>query len=147
ALRTGEIDVASWHGRPQDVFDRGGVRVLFDDYDVWKTVGGATPYYTREDFIKKNPEAVRGFVNAITRANNWINANREEAKKIQAKRTGVKPEQVQVLYYAPDGIIKEDSIQQWIDIMLDYGEIKEPIDPKLVFTNEFNRFYNEKSEK
>jgi ABC-type nitrate/sulfonate/bicarbonate transport system substrate-binding protein len=142
-LRTGEVDVVGYHGHPLDVFERGGVRVLFDDYDVWENVGGATPFYAREDFIEKNPEAVRRFTKAIARANNWVNEHEEDAKAIQAKRLGLEQNQVTVMYQAPDGVIKDDSIQLWIDVLTEYGELTTPIIAGQVYTNDFNDFAKE----
>ncbi|HWR57070.1 MAG TPA: ABC transporter substrate-binding protein [Negativicutes bacterium] len=140
ALRTGVVDVVGFHGHQLDVFAKGGVRVLFDDYDVWGTVGGATPWYFREDFIEKNPEAIRRFVSAHAKAGNWVNEHREEAKKIQAEWTKVPVESVIVQNFAKDGIIKEDSIQLWIDELTAYGELKVGVPVKTTYTNEFNEF-------
>jgi ABC-type nitrate/sulfonate/bicarbonate transport system substrate-binding protein len=140
ALRTGEVDIVGFHGHPLSVFARGGVRVLFDDYEVWGTVGGATPFYFREDFIKDNPDAVRGFVNAYGKANNWLNEHHEEGKKIHAKRMGIEPDQVALQWRAENGVIKEDSVQMWIDLLTEYGELTKPITAEQVYTNEFNDF-------
>jgi ABC-type nitrate/sulfonate/bicarbonate transport system substrate-binding protein len=139
-LRTGQVDVIGIHGLVEEVFSPGGVRVLFDDYDVWEGVGGATPYYCRTDFIEQNPEAVRRFVSAIAKASNWANANRDEARKIQAERLKVDLDRVSSTYFAKDGIIKPETIQVWIDTLKGYGEVKADIPVENVYTNEFNEF-------
>jgi ABC-type nitrate/sulfonate/bicarbonate transport system substrate-binding protein len=138
ALLNGDIDVVGYHGHPLDVFGHGQVRVLFDDYDVWETVGGATPWYFREDFIANNPDAVRRFVAAHAKTLNWVNEHRQEAKEIIAEWHNIPVESVTIMNYAKDGIIKEDSVQVWIDILTRYGELKADVPAKSVFTNEFN---------
>ncbi|MDR3165314.1 MAG: ABC transporter substrate-binding protein [Synergistaceae bacterium] len=147
ALRTREVDVIGVHGHPYDIFERGGVKVVFDDYDVWANVGGAAPYYFREDFIKKNPDAVKAFVNAISRAAEWTNEHQQEARVFQAKRLNLEPKQVAVLYYVADGIIKPETVQMWADLLLKYGEIKKPVDISRVYTNEFNKNARDKAQK
>ena len=140
ALRAGEVDVVGFHGHPADVFDRGGVRVFFDDYDVWGTVGGACPWYFHKDFIEKDPKAVRAFVTAIAKTVNWVNENREEAKQIHADWVDMDVEKVTIMNYAKDGIIKDDSIQLWIDTLVQYGEVKSAVPLEDIYTNEFNEF-------
>ncbi|MDR1160165.1 MAG: ABC transporter substrate-binding protein, partial [Syntrophomonadaceae bacterium] len=139
-LRTGQVDVIGIHGLVEEVFSPGGVRVLFDDYDVWEGIGGATPFYFRTDFIEENPDAVRRFVSAMARAGNWANDNREEARKLHAERLGVDLGRVSSMYTAKDGIIKPESIQVWIDTLKEYGEVKADIPLETVYTNEFNEF-------
>lgn len=137
-LRSKEVDVVGFHGHPVDAFANGNLRVLFDDYDVWGTVGGATPFYFREDFIENNPETVRRFVAAHIKTSQWIKENLEEAKKIQAERVGLKPDQISYLGSRDDGIIKEESIQVWLDVLKQYNELKVDLKATDVYTNEFN---------
>jgi len=139
ALRRGEVDIAGIHDSPENILKHGGgVRVLFTDYDVWGTVGGATPSYFSENFIKEKPDVVRRYVKAMAKTINWVNANPEQAAEISARRLKVDPGIVRANYYAPDGIIKEDSVQVWIDLLKDYGEITKDIKLEDVYTNEFN---------
>ncbi|MDR2136722.1 MAG: ABC transporter substrate-binding protein [Synergistaceae bacterium] len=139
-LRNGEVDVVGFHGIPHDVFERGGIRTLFTDYDVWGELGGATPFYVREDFIARNPDAIKGFVTAMARANNWFPGHEKEALEIQAKRRKVEPIQVTVKWWEKDGIITPESIQLWVDLLLKYGDIKVSVPLEKIYTNEFNRF-------
>lgn len=139
-LRDGQVDVVGYHGHPADVFSRGSVRVLFDDYDVWGTVGGATPWYFREDFIKEKPDVVRRFVRAMSKTLDWVNANREEAIKVHADWVKIDPGKVTLMNYAEHGIIKEDSIQVWLDTLKQYGELKKEYTPSDIYTNEFNDY-------
>lgn len=138
ALRGGEVDVVGFHGHPADVFSHGGVRVLFDDYDVWGTEGGATPIYFLEKFIREKPDVVRRFVRAYAKTANWVNANREKAKEVHAKRVNLSPSKITVMNYAKDGVIKEESVAIWIRTLRYYGEVKKDVTPSEVYTNEFN---------
>ncbi|MDR0620916.1 MAG: ABC transporter substrate-binding protein [Deltaproteobacteria bacterium] len=140
ALRSGAVDVVGFHGHPLDVFNNGGVRLLFDDYDVWGHEGGATPWYFHEDFIREKPEAVRRFVAAHAKASRWINENREEAKRIHSEWTEVPFEKVTLTKFADDGVIAEQSVQLWIDILKGYGELTVDLAVSDIYTNEFNQF-------
>lgn len=71
ALRQKQIDVAFL----DDIFRlkavaRGGVRLLFSDYDLFGTFTSAS-YILTLPFIKKNPNAARKFVEATARAIDW----------------------------------------------------------------------------
>lgn len=77
ALRQGDIDVAGFHKNPGFLTARGGLKILFTDYDVFGTVGGGTPFYFSEKFIKEKPDVVRRFVKAVAKANDWADANQQ----------------------------------------------------------------------
>jgi ABC-type nitrate/sulfonate/bicarbonate transport system substrate-binding protein len=143
ALRSGEVDVVGFHGHPEAVFERGGVRKLFDDYDVWGTEGGACPWYFRNDVMAANPEAVRRFVAAIVKTNEYIDENPDEARALQAKRVDLPLQEVVTYYRVKDGIITEESIKIWADILAKYGELDKVGGSLKVtdyYTNEFNEY-------
>ncbi|MDR0620917.1 MAG: ABC transporter substrate-binding protein [Deltaproteobacteria bacterium] len=137
-LRSGEVDVVGFHGHPLGVFNNGGVRIFFDDYQVWGKDGGATPWYFHEDFIKEKPEAVRRFVAAHIKTGKWINENREEARKIQSEWADVPVEKVGIMKFTDDGIITKKSVQIWIDTLKSYGELTVDLLATDIYTNEFN---------
>jgi ABC-type nitrate/sulfonate/bicarbonate transport system substrate-binding protein len=143
ALRQGDIDIAGLHDNPNNILARGGLKILFTDYDVWGTVGGNTPSYFSIKFIKEKPDVVRRFVKVIAKTQDWINANPEKAVEITAKWADVDPKLLRANYFAPHGIIKEDSVQVWIDLLERFGEIKPGIKSQNVYTNEFNEFYKQ----
>lgn len=116
-------------------------RYLFSDYEVWGTKAGATPLYFTEKFIKEKPDVVSRFVTAMANSIRWQTEHPEEAREITAKRAKLDISQVRPRYFAPDGIIKEDSIQMWIDMLTEFGEIKPGIKPEQIYTNEFNPYY------
>jgi ABC-type nitrate/sulfonate/bicarbonate transport system substrate-binding protein len=139
ALRSGQVDVVGYHGHPAEVFKRGGLRILFSDYDIWGSTGGSCPWYFSEKFIKENPDVVRRFVRAMAKTTDWINAHQQEAIEIQAKRLNFDANKIVPMYFAEHAIIKEDTVQVWIDILKKYGEISD-FSPNDIYTNEFNDY-------
>ncbi len=145
ALKQKLVDVISLSAYPKYVYKtEPGLRHLFIDYDVWGEVGGATPLYFSDEFIKKNPDVVRRFVGAIAKTNNWINSHLDEAKEITSKDYKIPKEKINAMYYAKDGIIKDNSIQLWIEALNYYKEIKPGIKAADIYTNEFNPYYKKK---
>ena len=138
ALRQGEIDLAMMHKTSDFITEKGEFNVMFSDYDVWGTIGGNTPAYFSEKFIKEKPEVVRRFVTAVAKTNNWANANPQKAIEITAKRANVDPKTIKPGYYAKDALILEETITVWIDLLTDFNEIKPGIKPEQIYTNEFN---------
>ncbi len=138
ALSQGEIDIAGIHENPDNVLKNGDLKILFTDYDIWQEVGGATPYYFSEKFIKEHPDVVRRFVRVIAKTNNWVNANPDKAREVTAKRGKVDISTIRRSNFAADAIIKEDTVQVWIDLLVKFKEIKPGIKPEDIYTNEFN---------
>ncbi|HWR09131.1 ABC transporter substrate-binding protein [Sporomusa sp.] len=138
ALRQGDIDVAGFHKNPNFLVARGGIKVLFTDYDVFGTIGGGTPFYFSEKFIKEKPDVVKRFVKAIAKANDWADANQQQAIDITVKRANVDPKLLRTGYFAPKGIIQPETATMWIDLLKEFGEIKNDVKPEQIFTNEFN---------
>lgn len=138
ALRQGEIDLAMLHKTSDFIKEQGEFTVLFSDFDVWGTIGGATPAYFSEKFIKEKPDVVRRFVTAVAKTNNWANANPDKAIEITANRAKVDPKTIKPGYYAKDAVILEETVTVWIDLLTDFNEIKAGIKPEQIYTNEFN---------
>ncbi|MCX7745371.1 MAG: ABC transporter substrate-binding protein [Clostridia bacterium] len=137
-LRKGSVEAAGTHDDPANLLGRGGVRILFTDYDIWGDVGGQAPYFAAEDFIKENPDLVKRFVTVIGKVNKWINENQQKAIELSAKRYKVDPSKVRVNYYVSDAVIKEETVQLWIDILNGYKELKREVLAREIYTNEFN---------
>jgi ABC-type nitrate/sulfonate/bicarbonate transport system substrate-binding protein len=138
ALRQGEVDVIGVYANPKFLLEHGGLKILFTDYDVFGTIGGATPLYFSEKFIKEKPDVVKRFVQVVRKTNNWANANPQQAIDITVKRSKVDSKSLRTGHFAPDGMIKEETIQVWIDILKEYNRIKDDITPGKIYTNEFN---------
>ncbi|MDR3349552.1 MAG: ABC transporter substrate-binding protein [Acidaminococcales bacterium] len=143
ALRQNDLDLIMLHKIPAEIDKDGEFKVLFSDYDIWGTIGGATPLFFSDKFIKSNPETVRNFVAATAETLNWANANPEKAMEISAKAAGggLKGQDMTEGYYAPDGIIKEETITVWIDLLREFDEIKGDVKASDIYTNEFNPYY------
>lgn len=140
-LRKGEVEIAGTHDDPSNLLERGGVRILFTDYDIWEDVGGQAPYFAAESFINENPDLVKRFVTVIGKVNKWINENQEKAIEINAKVYNVDVSKVRVGYYVSDAVIKEETVKLWIDILNGYNDLKRNIEPSEIYTNEFNPNY------
>ncbi|HWR44952.1 ABC transporter substrate-binding protein [Sporomusa sp.] len=138
ALRQGDIDLAMMHKTTDFIKERGEFQVIFSDYDIWGTIGGATPAYFSERFIQEKPDVVKRFVTAVAKTNNWANANPEKALEITAKRADVDPKTIKPGHYAKDAVILEDTVTVWINLLTDFNEIKGGIKPEQIYTNEFN---------
>ncbi|MDR2422506.1 MAG: ABC transporter substrate-binding protein [Deltaproteobacteria bacterium] len=145
ALRQGDVDVALMHKTPEYFENNGEFRVLFSDYDIWENRGGGTPFYFHLDFIKAHPEVVRGFAAAMAKTANWASANPRLNREITARRTKTDVNSITERYYAPNAIIKEESVTVWMDLLLEYNELTQEVDLNRVYTNEFNPFYDKTS--
>ncbi|WP_158618588.1 ABC transporter substrate-binding protein [Methylomusa anaerophila] len=144
ALLSDKVDVIGLHLSPQYVQKHPDLRILFTDYDVWGERAGACPAYVSEKFIKEKPDVVKRFVAAVAKANNWVNANPDKALDIIAQELKVDKEKIQAYHYADDGIITDDSVQVWIDILNYYHDLKPGIKAKDLYTNEFNPNFKNK---
>ncbi len=143
ALRQGEVDIAGFNRLPADLKVNPEFDYLFSDYEPWGTIAGATPLYFTEKFIKEKPDVVKRFVAAMAKTINWQNAHPQEAAAITAKRANLEPSKVKIRYFAPDGIIKAETVQVWIELLTEFGEIKPGIKPEQIYTNEFNPNYQQ----
>ncbi|WP_414731637.1 ABC transporter substrate-binding protein, partial [Williamsia sp.] len=124
ALREGQIDVGAFSGIFRDrALEQGGIRVLFTDA-VFGDFSYGT-YILRDDFISKNPDAVKDFVQGTARAIRWTQVTpREEVvakfKEILTKR-GRGEDPALAEYWksssipTPGGVIKPEELQLWID--------------------------------
>lgn len=87
-LRSRQVDIAAvgyWQSTFNGVLvGNGGVRAVFDDTDVLGDLAGGF-VVLRRDFIQKNPEAARHFVEQAARAADWSVENPEEARKLLAQ--------------------------------------------------------------
>ena len=154
ALRQGEVDViaGSGNGPPgSKLITEGSAHVLegISDYEVLgiPQIGG---WVMREDFIEQHPDVVRRFIASLSEAHQWANANPVEAKAIVNRRNGV-PEAYRKYQgtwrpVPPTAMVDEGSIQKWIAILEEFGQIKPgSVKPRDVFTNELNPYATEQA--
>jgi len=88
--------------------------------------------YAKEDFIGKNPNALKAYVRATTKAMGWIKANPDEAAALITKQLKYKAEHSRkaiddlVHGWYPDGQLPRDGMKVFWDIAVQSGEVKEP---------------------
>jgi NitT/TauT family transport system substrate-binding protein len=83
-FKTGDIDGA-WVPEPwaTRLVQEGGGTVLVDERDLWE--GGrfvTTHLVVRTAFMEEHPDAVKALLEGQVEANDWINANAEEARTV-----------------------------------------------------------------
>lgn len=152
SLREGQIDVGAFTGIfQQRALENGGLRELFNDNIFGDFSYGS--FVLRNDFIKKNPEAVKDFVQGTARAIRWTQITpRAEViakfKDIITKRA--RGEDPALADYwksssipAAGGVIQEKEIQLWIDWLVRNGELDDgQIKVTDLFTNDDNPYAN-----
>ncbi len=153
ALRAGQIDVASLQTiHREHALERGGIRPLFTDMALFGAFSYGT-YVMRDDFIAKNPEAAKDFVQGTARAIRWTQVTpRDEVvarfSDIVNKR-GRNEDTKTIEYWrspgipVPGAVIADAELQTWIDWLVRNGELKEgELKAKDLYTNEFNPYAN-----
>jgi ABC-type nitrate/sulfonate/bicarbonate transport system substrate-binding protein len=140
-LLRGDTDVAIIHplssGRASA--NTTDFRLLFSDWDIDGGISGMCPYSVSGKFLKEHPEAVRELTAILSKAAQWNNDHREEARALMAKRFNFKLEEAEMFEFYPDQIVPDLNIQYWLDRLeaekkLTPGQVK----PEQVFTNQLN---------
>ena len=151
-LRNEQLDVVQLSGVAKDLaLDRGGVKELFKDIDVFGEEFTAGAYFFREDFIEENPNTVKSFVEGVAKAIEWERTTpREEViaklEEIVKARKGNEPTENLKFWQSTGianegGIITDKEFQVWIDWLVKNGELKEnQIKVADLYTNEFNPY-------
>jgi ABC-type nitrate/sulfonate/bicarbonate transport system substrate-binding protein len=118
ALDAGDADVAGVHlTRDQVETLYPDKRILFTDWDLLGDKGGDVGWFFRSDYAEENPETVTKFINAITKANQWINENHEEAATVYEENAiSLNPDLFWIANFSDDGLIEDDHVQLWIDL-------------------------------
>jgi ABC-type nitrate/sulfonate/bicarbonate transport system substrate-binding protein len=149
ALRRGQIDVAALGGQfRQRAVAAGGVRPLFTQVDLYGPFNGGQ-YVFRNDFIKKNKDAVRSFVDGVGKAIEWARSTpREEViatfTKIVEGRSRPSETSETLKYWQSVGVpsyhgfITDNDFTLWQEWLLTTGSVKQAPDPADLYTNEFN---------
>jgi ABC-type nitrate/sulfonate/bicarbonate transport system substrate-binding protein len=129
ALKRGEIDVAGLHNMPDTTAKLyPEVDILFTDYDIFGNRGGDITYWFPKKFVEQNPDAIRHFVAALAKTNNWINENPEEAKRLYIEKINpnANAELLTLAHFGEDALIDDSHTQLWIDI-LSSGDSVQPL--------------------
>jgi ABC-type nitrate/sulfonate/bicarbonate transport system substrate-binding protein len=140
-LLRGDTDVAIIHplssGRASA--NTKDFRLLFSDWDIDGGISGMCPYSVGGKFLRDHPEAVQELTAILSKAAQWNNTHREEARELMAKRFGFKLEEAEMFEFYEDQIIPEQNIKYWLDRLeaekkLTPGQVK----PEQVYTNQNN---------
>jgi ABC-type nitrate/sulfonate/bicarbonate transport system substrate-binding protein len=152
-LREGQVDVTALSFVQKDVAEaRGGLRSLFSEKDLFGEFTYGSLVF-RDDYIAKNPEAVKDFVQGVARAIRWAQVTpveqvRERFTKIINERgrnesTDLIPVWKSTGIAGPGGVIAQDEISTWVDWLVREGELdKGQIAVDDLYTNEFNPYSN-----
>ncbi len=143
ALKLGHVDVGTAHPPfYKGNVDAGALKIADStDTGLGETIGLGFYYFT-EDYIKKNPKAVGGFVRAIKRGQRWANANPEKTAKWVAEAIGVPVTGNH--YYSEDATIIESQITPWIKDLEDKKVIpKGKVTEKNLITHQFESYGND----
>lgn len=143
ALKQNLIDVSAVHPPfYKGMLDAGAVKIADSSDAGLGRSAGLSFYWFRNDFIKKNPQAVAGFVRAIKKGQRWANANPEQAAKWVEQAIGVPVTGNH--YYAEDAIIDEKEIEPWIKFLEDNKIApKGKITPASIVTHQFEAYGND----
>ncbi|WP_245541604.1 ABC transporter substrate-binding protein [Smaragdicoccus niigatensis] len=150
ALRKGQVDAAGLSGQFKQRADAaGGLRVLWDQHSEYGGPFNGGPYVFRNDFIKKNPDAVRAFVDGVGKAIQWARLTpRDEVIKtfttiIEARHRPNENTDTLKYWLTPGvpsyyGYIEYSDFERWADWLKATGAVKELPSANELFTNEFN---------
>lgn len=144
ALERGEVDVIIPHPpfytaalASTDSNGNPVVKTIGTSSDAFGTNAGTTLVVFSEDFIKKNPDTVRKFIQAYKAAERWSNDHPKEAGELTAKKIGLKTATTH--WYSYTGEITDELLQPWIDAMVADGIIPEgKYKPSDLYTDDFS---------
>ncbi len=152
-LRQGQVDGVILGTISLEVAkERGGVRELFNDIDVFGPASNGSLVF-RDDYIEENPEVVEEFVSGVARAIRWTQLEDPEAVKnayTEILTTRDRGEDTNLVQYyrslgvsTPGGVITESEYSTWIEQLKRSNGLKNTdLKPQDVYTNEFNPYSN-----
>ncbi|MFS0838105.1 ABC transporter substrate-binding protein [Paenibacillus sp. 1P03SA] len=129
------------------VFEKEGRGYVLASFGVESGKLPYTVYMAKQSFIKKNPNAVQKFTNAVQRAQNWMQTKsvNEIAAAVLPYFEDTDPEIVKSVVkrykeqntYAGDPVIDEAEWNNLQDVMLQAGELKTKADWSKLVDNSF----------
>ncbi|MDR2131970.1 MAG: ABC transporter substrate-binding protein [Clostridiales Family XIII bacterium] len=124
ALDQGNLDIATIHPPFYYLAEESGYRLIADSADSGLgAAAGTTLYYFTNRFIEENPEAVQRFVTAIKEAQEWANANEDEAIRLTGDYIGSEIRAVHY-YYTGSGFPQE-LLEPWLNYLVEKGSLQE----------------------
>ncbi len=125
----------------------GGVRVLFTDYDVLGDIVLGDNVMEKA-FIDQHPKAVKEFVTASAKADDWAAEHPDEARKLVVqilKKRGDNQAAAAAAAYWPGyglsqhALYKDHDTKFWLDVLVREGKLKPgQFSPEDIATNKFN---------
>jgi NitT/TauT family transport system substrate-binding protein len=93
------------------------------------------PYAATAAWLEANPNTVKGFMKAMTKAVEFLRANPDEAKKLIGEFTGAKPELIQAVPLDEwSTTLSTEDIERTLQVMKQEGVLKKELKAKdLVF--------------
>jgi NitT/TauT family transport system substrate-binding protein len=86
-------------------------------------------FWAPDDWLARNSDTAKGFATAIQKAIDYMNANPEEAKKIVADYTGLKPDVVSSMTPIRwNATVNRDNWKKLGDMMVEMGALQKPPD-------------------
>lgn len=149
ALRAHQIDVAALSGQFRDqTLTKGGVRAIFKDSEIFGDFSAGT-FVLRKDFIKKNPDTVRAFVDGVGKAINWTKDTphdqviAEYKKIIEARHRNESTDSLKFWkstgVATRSGVITDEDFTRWEGWLDQTDSVKKgKLDVSSLYTNEFN---------
>jgi ABC-type nitrate/sulfonate/bicarbonate transport system substrate-binding protein len=152
-LRAGQVDVAALSGVLQDkALARGGLTRLFGEDSLFGDFAYGSLIF-RDDFVAQHRDAVADFVQGVARAIRWTQVTPPD--EVRARYADIitkrgRGENADLVQYwkssslpTPGGVIQPQEISIWVDWLVRNGELeKGKLDPKKLYTNEFNPYSN-----
>lgn len=122
AAKQGVLDIAGIHPTFYKSAEDAGLKQIADSSETGLgEAAGIYLYYFTNEFIEKNPDTVQRFVRAITKAQQWANANREQTAKWTEEFIGVPVTGNH--YFSNTTKINEDHIRPWVEDLENTGVI------------------------
>jgi ABC-type nitrate/sulfonate/bicarbonate transport system substrate-binding protein len=150
-LRQRQLDVVTLGGILRDkALERGSLRALFSDYELFGSFSSASYVVTRR-FLRANPKAARKFVEATARAIEWARAQPQAEVVTRMRRimqTRARGDDLSSLNYwriaqaaEPGGVMKAQEFQVWIDWLVRDGQLAPAqVNASAAYTNALNPY-------
>jgi NitT/TauT family transport system substrate-binding protein len=148
AMSSGQLDVAIYSLPNTYMAAEKGFVKLMSQKDLSRDYPTHV-IYAKDEFVTKNPNSIKAYVRATTRAMDWIRANREEAAQLVTKQLKYKIEYARravddlVDGWYPDGRLPQDGMKVFWEIAVESGEVKEPWPNNRWLDDTFLRTQNE----
>jgi ABC-type nitrate/sulfonate/bicarbonate transport system substrate-binding protein len=146
ALRQGSVAVVGVDTTTAErIISNGGVKVLFTDYDLLGIdhIGG---WAFTNDFIEKHPDAVTGFIKALSNVIKWFRESEDNYNESAEAAYSWNGRYLPKNWGPGDEmlLLSDSDLQAWIDILVIYGNIRTgQYEPSDIYTNRFNPHYQQ----